>query len=201
MMSARLCALSTICARYCWRGVASSAGCCAMRASPSSAVQRRAELVAGVGQERALGPARRLGLVEGRASAWSIWRRSVMSSAIHSVPPSVGMRRLDGLAEQAAPEDTAVEAPHFALDLQRPGSGRPASPARLRAARAAMRRRAGQTIGRLPRSPTSCPGVAAEHPLPARVDLLEASRRARRRCRSRRSAGSLHARGARVRTR
>ena len=121
MMSARLCALSTIWPRYCWRSAASSAGCCARRARPSRPFSgvRISWLV--LARKALLARLAASAWSSAWASAWSIRRRSVMSSAIQSVPAVGRMGRVDGLAEQAAPEHAAVEAAHFALELQRPG--------------------------------------------------------------------------------
>ena len=85
---------------------------------PEQAVERGADLVAGVGEERALGLARRLGGIARRR------QRLVEAAPLGDVvgdpdrAAGLGLRAVDRLREQAAPEHAAVLAPHRALELE-----------------------------------------------------------------------------------
>ena len=128
MMPVRLCALSWICSRYCWRRAGSQILAQRQPRQAEQAVQRRADLVAGVGEEGALGPVRGLGGVARRG------QRLLDAAPLGHVlgdPDRAALarvRRIDRLRQDARPEQAAVAAPHLALELdllaggeQRPG--------------------------------------------------------------------------------
>ena len=134
------------------------------------AVQRRADLVAGVGEEGALGPARRFGGIAGGGE------QGVEAAPLGHVvgdPDRAAFARphgVDRLAEQAAPEEAAVLLLHLALDLERlpGGEQRPGELADLGVLGFVDPDHRARLVAQLARRP-------AEDRLEARVDLDEAA--------------------------
>ena len=91
MMPVRLCVLSIICARYCWRRASGQPGCIASRARPSRPLSgvRISWLV--LARKALLARLAASAASRASASACCVWRRSVMSSAVQMVPPPIGL--------------------------------------------------------------------------------------------------------------
>ena len=119
MIADSACAVSPICPRYCCRRSAPVSGSVRQPRQPEQAVQRRAQLVAGVGQEGALRAVGGLGSVA--RARQRLFDLTPLGDVLDDPDRAAlgRMRGVDGLAGDTSQEGAAVEAPRLDLDLRR----------------------------------------------------------------------------------